>query len=114
VIEEVLRLIRTKEASCVDMVKRSLDLIAAGDSRLNAVVALRAEGALLEAAEQDRRLSAGAALGPLAGVPLLVKDLEDVAGMVTTQGSLVYADTAPASTDGTVPSCLGRPVTRGI
>lgn len=106
VIGEVRRLIRTKEASCVELVKRSLDLIAAGDSRLNAVVALRAEEALVEAAEQDRRLAAGEASGPLAGVPLLVKDLEDVAGMVTTQGSLVYADTAPASTDGTVPSRL--------
>ena len=105
-IGEVIRLIRTKQASCVELVGRSLDLIAAADPRLNAVVALRADEALAEAAAQDRRLMAGEAPGPLAGLPILVKDLEDVAGMVTTQGSLIYADTPPAPTDGTVPGRL--------
>ena len=105
-IGEVVRLIRTKQASCVELVTRSLELIATGDPRVNAVTALRADQALAEAGDQDRRLAAGERGGPLAGVPLLVKDLEDVAGMVTTQGSRVYADAAPASTDGTVPGRL--------
>ena len=36
--------------------------------------------------------------GPLAGVPLLVKDLFDTAGVRTTYGSLIYADHVPART----------------
>ncbi len=105
-IGEVARLVRERQVSCVELVDRSLQLIEAGNPALGAVVALRAEQALSEAAAQDRRLARGEVVGPLAGVPLLVKDLEDVAGMVTTQGSLVYADSPPAAVDGLVPGRL--------
>jgi len=105
-IGEVARLVRERQVSCVELVDRSLRLIEAGNPALGAVVALRAEQALSEADAQDRRLARGEVLGPLAGVPLLVKDLEDVAGMVTTQGSLVYADSPPAAVDGLVPGRL--------
>ena len=105
-IAEVARLVREREASCVELVERSLRLVEAGNPALGAVVALRGDLALQEAAEQDRRLADGQDVGPLAGVPLLVKDLEDVAGMVTTQGSLVYADSPPAAHDGLVPGRL--------
>ena len=97
---------RDGEASCVELVQRSLQLVEAGNPALGAVVAMRGEQALREAADQDRRLARGERVGPLAGVPLLVKDLEDVAGMVTTQGSLVYADAPPAQRDGLVPGRL--------
>ena len=73
---------------------------------LNAVVALRAEEAIAEAKALDRRKQPAAELGPLAGVPLLVKDLEDVAGMRTTQGSVLFANAPAASVDGLVPSRL--------
>ena len=105
-ISRLARLISSKEISCVELVERSLRLIEAGNPGIGAVVAFRAEQAVDEAASQDRRLAAGEDIGPLAGLPLLVKDLEDVAGMVTTQGSLVYADSAPAATDGLVPGRL--------
>lgn len=105
-IGQVARLVRDRTASCVEMVERSLRLIEAGNPALGAVVALRGDQALAEAAEQDRRLARGQDVGPLAGVPLLVKDLEDVAGMVTTQGSLVWADSLPAAADGLVPGRL--------
>ena len=105
-IAQVAQLVRARNASCVEIVERALTLVEAGNPRLGAVVALRAEQALAEAADQDRRLAAGQVLGPLAGLPLLVKDLEDVAGMITTQGSLVFADSPPAPTDGLVPGRL--------
>ena len=105
-ISRLARLVSNKEISCVELVERSLRLIEAANPRIGAVVALRADQAVDEAAGQDRRLAAGEDIGPLAGLPLLVKDLEDVAGMVTTQGSLLYADSAPAATDGLVPSRL--------
>mgnify|MGYP000580137082 CR=1 FL=1 len=104
-IEQVAQLVRRREA-CVELVERALRLVEVGNPGIGAVVALRREQALAEAAHQDRRLAAGEKLGPLAGVPALVKDLEDVAGMVTTQGSLLYAATPPAVTDGLVPGRL--------
>lgn len=69
---------------------------------LNAVVALRAEEALAEARAVDDALARGRMLGALAGLPLLVKDIEDAAGLPTTFGSLLHADARPATTDGVV------------
>ncbi len=105
-IEQVAQLVRRRQASCVELVERALRLIEAGNPRIGAVVAFRGEQALAEAAHQDRRLAAGEDLGPLVGVPTLVKDLEDVTGLVTTQGSLLYATSPPAVTDGLVPGRL--------
>jgi Asp-tRNA(Asn)/Glu-tRNA(Gln) amidotransferase A subunit family amidase len=86
----------------VELVRLALDRIERLDGELNAVVALRAEPALEEAAALDRRVTAGEPVGRLAGVPLLVKDIEDVAGMRTTFGSLLFADAPPATRDGLV------------
>ena len=47
----------------------------------------------------DERIAAGEDVGPLAGVPLAVKDLEDAAGYVTTQGSVAFAGDPPATVD---------------
>jgi Asp-tRNA(Asn)/Glu-tRNA(Gln) amidotransferase A subunit family amidase len=66
---------------------------------LNAVVALREGEALAEARTIDDRVAAGDVVGPLAGLPLLVKDNEDLAGFPTTFGSLLRADVGPAETD---------------
>lgn len=57
---------------------------------LNAVITLTAERALDHAS--------GTRSGPLAGVPLLVKDLFDVEGVRTTYGSAIYASHVPAQT----------------
>jgi Asp-tRNA(Asn)/Glu-tRNA(Gln) amidotransferase A subunit family amidase len=94
--------------SARELVERSLRLIEAGNGQLGAVVALRAEQALAEAAAVDAARAAGQPLGPLAGLPVLVKDLEDVAGMTTTRGSLLHADDPPAAADGLVPGRLRR------
>nr|MBC8179060.1 amidase [Candidatus Desulfacyla euxinica] len=59
---------------------------------LNAFVAMRAEQATEEAKELGERIASGMDPGPLAGIPLGVKDLEDVRGMVTSFGSIPYKD----------------------
>ena len=64
--------------------------------RINAVVSLRPEEALAEADAADRRAAGGAPLGPLHGLPIAIKDLEDTAGIRTTYGSLMFADHVPA------------------
>jgi Asp-tRNA(Asn)/Glu-tRNA(Gln) amidotransferase A subunit family amidase len=106
VIGLLRRLLEGGEVSARELVERSLRLVEAGDPVVNAVVALRAEEALAEADAVDRARAAGERLGPLAGVPVLVKDLEDVAGMRTARGSLRHADRPPATADGLVPGRL--------
>lgn len=88
------------------MVAEALRRIERDDGALHAVVGLRADEALREADELDRSVAAGTPVGPLAGVPVLVKDLEDVAGMRTTQGSLLFANARPAAADGLIPARL--------
>ena len=88
--------------SSVQLVEEALSRIAHHNGELNAVVALRADDALAEASAVDEYARAGGHLGPLAGVPMLAKDNDDVAGMQTTEGSLLLADSAPAESDGLV------------
>jgi Asp-tRNA(Asn)/Glu-tRNA(Gln) amidotransferase A subunit family amidase len=97
--------VRTGRISAVELVRVSLTRI--DEARdLNAVVRVRVDEALAEAAEIDRATRRGVSLGPLAGVPLLVKDIEDVAGLPTTFGSLLHRDAPPALVDGLVPRRL--------
>jgi Asp-tRNA(Asn)/Glu-tRNA(Gln) amidotransferase A subunit family amidase len=101
-LERIGRAVRERRVSAVELVRLALERVERLDGELGAVVALRAEPALEEAAALDRRAAAGEPLGPLAGAPLLVKDIEDVAGMRTTFGSLLFADAPPAARDGLV------------
>jgi len=93
--------VRGRRISAVELVERSLGRIDAA-RELNAVVALRADGALADALALDERVARGDDPGPLAGLPLLVKDIEDAAGLPTTFGSLLHRDAAPAAADGVV------------
>lgn len=75
-----------------------LDRIAALDDagpRLNAVIALD-PSALEQAAERDAERARGEQRGPLHGIPVLLKDNIDVAGLPTTAGSLALASHRPA------------------
>jgi Asp-tRNA(Asn)/Glu-tRNA(Gln) amidotransferase A subunit family amidase len=67
---------------------------------------MRADEALAEARALDRTKVASGDAGPLTGVPILVKDLEDVVGMRTTQGSVLFANAPLAKADAVVPSRL--------
>jgi aspartyl-tRNA(Asn)/glutamyl-tRNA(Gln) amidotransferase subunit A len=81
-----------KQVSAVELMEATLDRIQHTQERINAFVALRdPERALSEARDADRRFAAGDAR-PLEGIPLGVKDLEDVAGLVTSMGSVPFKD----------------------
>jgi len=98
-VVEAAHRIRTGEESAESLARRCLEAVANGNSDLNAFVHLDAEGALSAARAVDEAVRAGQHddLGPLAGVPFGVKDLEDCAGMPTTRGSRWYAN-GPAKT----------------
>ena len=93
--------VRASEIGAHELVARSFRRIETLDADLGAVVALRSE-ALAEARMLDEQLAAGAEAGPLAGLPLLVKDMTDVAGMRTTLGSRVFEAAPAATTDAVV------------
>ena len=95
----VARLVRDGEVSARELVQQSLDLVERHQAELNAFVHVDDDGALAAADAVDQARSAGEALGPLAGVPFGVKDLEDCLGMPTTRGSRWYADAGPATRD---------------
>ena len=59
------------------------------------------ESALAEAKASDELRAHGIVPSPLAGIPVSVKDLFDVAGDITRAGSKVLADAAPAASDAT-------------
>lgn len=91
--------VRAGEVSPVELVETALASIERHNGELNAFVSLREEEALAEAREMADQIASGGDPGPLAGLPLGVKDLSDVAGMVTTFGSRIHEDDSPAETD---------------
>ena len=91
--------VSAKRTSARELVTAALHRIEELDPRVNAFVAIDGERALDDARALDVRLAAGEDVGPLAGIPIGVKDLEDAAGFRTTQGSVVYAESPAAERD---------------
>ena len=79
---------RNGTLSAEAVMQATLARIAAVNGPLNAIVSLRGEDALLAEA---RAVDDGADRGPLHGLPLAVKDLSNVAGLPTSQGSPAFA-----------------------
>src|SRR6202453_2553364 len=77
------------EVSATEVTQAHLDRIAAVDDRVHAFLHVAADSALEQAAEVDARRKAGGNLGPLAGVPIAVKDVFTTTGMPTTCGSRI-------------------------
>src|ERR1700761_7245509 len=73
------------ETTAEAVAEQSLARIAARDARLNAVITPNPE-VLEDARRIDARRAAGQTVGLLAGVPVLVKDTMDMAGLPTTGG----------------------------
>ncbi len=86
--------VRAREVSAVAVVEEALARIARHNGALNAIVTL-APHAVDEARAIDERIARGEDVGPLAGVPVGIKDVTPVAGVRTTYGSPVFADHVP-------------------
>ena len=91
--------VAARRISARELVEHALARIDETNPSVNAFVALDADAALAAADAVDRRIQAGEEVGPLCGIPIGVKDLEDAAGFVTTSGSATHAGDAPATRD---------------
>jgi Asp-tRNA(Asn)/Glu-tRNA(Gln) amidotransferase A subunit family amidase len=104
-LEELAAAVRERRVSSEELVRTSLERIERLNPAINAVISVR-EQSLDEARELDGRVAAGEDPGPLAGIPLLVKDMEDVEGVPSTYGSVVFANAPAADADGLIPRRL--------
>jgi len=87
--------VRTGETSAVDVLEQHLRAIEECDGELHAFLTVLGDTARSEAREIDRRLGAGEAPGPLAGVPVAVKDNLCTRGVPTTCASRILEGWLP-------------------
>jgi len=85
----------TRRLSAVEVTRHFIERTARLDERTHAFFTLAADAALVQAEDIDRRIHRGEPVGPLAGVPISVKDQLWTKGIRTTGGSLVYVDHVP-------------------
>jgi aspartyl-tRNA(Asn)/glutamyl-tRNA(Gln) amidotransferase subunit A len=91
--------VRARELSASEAVDAVLQRIDELDPTLNAFCTLVPEEARGEAARIDEALAAGEEVGPLAGVPVGIKDLVATKGIRTACGSAAYEDFVPEEDD---------------
>jgi amidase len=82
------------KTTAVAVTKAYIERIKAYDGPLHSVIMV-APDALDQAAASDKRRKEGKALGPLDGIPILLKDNIDATGMPTTAGSFALAENLP-------------------
>ncbi len=93
---ELAGLIRAGKLSPLELMEASLARLEETNGILNAFIAMQPEQAMREARELAERIARGEQMGPLAGLPIGVKELEDVEGYPSTHASVPYRDCLPA------------------
>jgi len=92
---ELTQRLRRKEVSAREVMEAHLRQIARVNPKVNAIVTLVEERALAGATAADEQLARGAPIGPLHGLPIAHKDLQETNGIRTTYGSPIYKDQVP-------------------
>jgi amidase len=90
-----LAAMRRGDFSAVELLRETRAVYERVNQKVNAVVTVDWETAERTAGESDRRRAAGESVRPLEGLPVVVKDLEDTAGMRTTYGSKLHEAHVP-------------------
>ena len=88
-LEEAALALRSRSVAALELTEASLTRIAAREPELNAFITVTGDDARRRARAADGR-------GALAGAPIALKDLFDVAGVPTTGGSKIFATNVPA------------------
>src|ERR1700674_3153600 len=92
-------LIRRRALSPVEYVETVLAAIERAQPHLNAFATITADGARRDARTAEDAVMRGAALGPLHGVPVNIKDQVATAGVRTAHGTAIHADNIPTKDD---------------
>ena len=99
---ELRQLMAERAISPVEILDQCLARIASVNPAVNAVVTLDENGARAAARIAEAAILRGDDLGPLHGIPVLIKDTQDTAGLRTTYGSPLFADHIPTADQGSV------------
>lgn len=95
---ELGKKIKAGEVSVLDAVNACLDNIEKFDSKYNCFVTVDREGAIAQAEEIQKKIASGELTGPLAGVPVAIKDNMCTEGMLTTCSSKILSNFVPTYT----------------
>ena len=95
---EIGRMIKDKELTAVEATQAVLDRIDSVEKTVHAYVTVDREGALKNAAEIQKKIDDGELTGPLAGVPVAIKDNMCTEGMLTTCSSKILYNFIPTFT----------------
>lgn len=95
---ELGKKIKDKEISVVEATTAFLDSIEAKEKDIHAFVTVDREGAIKRAEEVQKLIDGGTLTGPLAGVPVAIKDNMCIDGMLTTCSSKILSNFVPTFT----------------
>ena len=101
-IPDIANAITHRKASPVELVRDVLDAVARHNGSLNAYIAVCADSAIAAAERLEQAVAQKKELGPLAGVPISVKDLVRTVDAPTTAGSKIFGDGLPPTEDAPV------------
>ena len=87
--------IRSGEVTAEEVAREVLRLIEEKDPAINAFLAVDRESVIEDARDVDRRIAAGEATGPLAGMPIAIKDAICTKGLETTCASRILEGFVP-------------------
>lgn len=99
---ELAAAIRTGEQTARSVIEATLETLSTKDRVIHSVTHLFSDESCRQADAIDALRKQGKTLPPLAGVPFGVKDLFDIAGHVTTAGSVLLRNNPPAKQDAAV------------
>ena len=94
-LTDLSRLIAAREVSSSEAVSAALTRLEQLEGKLNAFITVLREQALAEAKKADEEIARGNYRGALHGIPVTIKDMFEMAGVLTTGGSKILAEWVP-------------------
>lgn len=94
-ISEIHQQLISKQRSAVEITQEALERINQLEPKLKSFICVTAEKAIAQASQVDAKIAAGEKIGPLAGIPIAVKDNICTRGIPTTCGSKILENFIP-------------------
>ena len=94
-LTDLSRVIAAREVSSSEATRAALARLEQLEDRLNAFITILREQSLAEAKKADEEIARGGYRGALHGIPVTIKDMFEMAGVLTTGGSKILAEWVP-------------------